>query len=273
MLSLIDRIKNRIISVVERYPASYYYCKRLPHHFSFLLPHDPSYLAFKYLAREKGPGAFIDIGANDGISALSFRRFNKNYSITSFEPNPFQKKSLARVTKRIEGFSFHSVAIGDQNGSFTLHVPHYGDIPLHSYASLSKDAAVKNVTHTFSHRIGDRVQCRPVNVEVVKLDDWKLQPDIIKIDAEGNDARVLQGLENTIRTYTPHLFLEATDLELIGFFESFCRKLDYNMYMFDYNTGLFCDFQKQRPKNLICVHKDKIGDIRDRLASAPANIH
>lgn len=273
MLSLIDRIKNRIIGVVERHPVSYYYCKRLPHHFSFLLPHDPSYLAFKYLSRGKEQGLFIDIGANDGISALSFRNFNKKYSIISFEPNPFQKKSLARVAKKIGGFSFHLVAVGDQNGSFTLHVPHYGDIPLHSYASLNKDVALANVAGMFSRRIVDIVQCRPVGVEAVKLDDWKLRPDIVKIDTEGNDFRVLQGMEETIRTHTPHLFLEATDPELLGSFESFCRKLGYKMYMFDYNTGLFFKFQGQRLKNLVCIHDGKISEIRDRLAPVPADIH
>jgi hypothetical protein len=53
----------------------------------FLLPHDKSYRALRHFITLRPNGLFLDVGANDGISALSFRRFDKTYRILSLEPN------------------------------------------------------------------------------------------------------------------------------------------------------------------------------------------
>src|SRR5215831_370500 len=65
----------------------YYYTKKLFHVLPFMLPHEKDYFGLKLLLKP-GDGLFLDVGANDGISALSFRHINSSYAILSLEPNP-----------------------------------------------------------------------------------------------------------------------------------------------------------------------------------------
>ncbi len=53
----------------------YFYTKKLFHVVPFLLPHERDYFGLKLILPE-GDGLFLDIGANDGVSALSFRHIN-----------------------------------------------------------------------------------------------------------------------------------------------------------------------------------------------------
>lgn len=49
-------------------------------------PHDPD---FRYFNRcDGGGGLFLDVGANTGSSALSYRVFDRSSQIFSLEPNP-----------------------------------------------------------------------------------------------------------------------------------------------------------------------------------------
>src|ERR1700730_17028217 len=49
------------------------------HRFTILLPHDQSYKAFCHFIALRPLGLFLDVRANDGISVLSFRKFDKKY--------------------------------------------------------------------------------------------------------------------------------------------------------------------------------------------------
>ena len=66
----IGRCKYLLGIVAERHPYSWFVVRRLLHRLIIFLPHDESYYAFRHLT-SNGEGLLIDIGANDGISALS----------------------------------------------------------------------------------------------------------------------------------------------------------------------------------------------------------
>src|SRR5260370_4334356 len=73
---------------------------------SFLLPHDKSYFALRHFIALKPNGLFIDVGANDGISALSFRQFDRTYRILSLEPNYLLESSLKKIKARDPHFAY-----------------------------------------------------------------------------------------------------------------------------------------------------------------------
>src|SRR5437879_4362318 len=69
------------------------------------LPHDRAYFAFTKIPLPK-TGLFLDIGANNGMSALSFRHLNKDLKILSIEADPIHEKDLQRVARKIPGFEY-----------------------------------------------------------------------------------------------------------------------------------------------------------------------
>ena len=64
----------------------------------FMLPLELEFHAFRVLPSIAR--LFLDIGANDGISARSFRLFNKTASILSIEANPCHAAALERTKAR-----------------------------------------------------------------------------------------------------------------------------------------------------------------------------
>jgi len=52
-------------------------------------PHEPDFAFFERFSDESG--LFLDVGANAGMSAVSFRIFNKCAPILSLEPNPIHE--------------------------------------------------------------------------------------------------------------------------------------------------------------------------------------
>ena len=78
-----DRLKWSIEKYFLHNFYLYFLAKRLFHILPFLLPHEKDYFGLKRLLKE-GDGLFVDIGANDGVSALSFRRMNSPHSKRCF---------------------------------------------------------------------------------------------------------------------------------------------------------------------------------------------
>src|SRR5882672_10492632 len=90
----IARLADQLKWSVEHYFMHnfflYFYSKKMFHVFPFLLPHEKDYFGLQSLLSD-GDGLFLDIGANDGVSALSFRSINSRYSILSVEPNAMHR--------------------------------------------------------------------------------------------------------------------------------------------------------------------------------------
>src|SRR5690349_3822915 len=110
--SLLGRLKWSVERLFMHNFFLYFVTKKAFHVFPFLLPHEKDYFGLKLLLPE-GDGLFLDIGANDGVSALSFRRINSTYAIFSVEPNPIQEPSLQRVKRRLKRFEFRLCAAGE----------------------------------------------------------------------------------------------------------------------------------------------------------------
>src|SRR3954468_23806524 len=58
-------------------------------------PHEADFAAFALFPERTG--LFLDVGANTGASALSFRIYNRRSPILSIEPNPMLAPGLRRL--------------------------------------------------------------------------------------------------------------------------------------------------------------------------------
>ncbi|MFK2904145.1 FkbM family methyltransferase [Dyella ginsengisoli] len=213
--------------------------------FGFLLPHDSSFYAFKKLGG--GRGIFLDVGANDGISARSYRKLVPNRPIVSIEPNPHHEASLLRVEKSIEDFSFMLIGAGEANGELVLHTPIYKGFALTNYASLDPESARKNLErHMNIRNIGKNSKFSENRIPIKRLDELNFEPAIIKIDVEGFEDMVISGLRDTIIRAQPLLMIEYNQRSF-STAKTIMTELEYTAKSYDVSSDKFVAFNETTP--------------------------
>jgi FkbM family methyltransferase len=196
-------------------------------------PHEPDYLYFR--DHVGPPGLFLDVGANVGQSALSFRCMAPSWPILSLEPNRALEPALRNLARRLgPSFTYRMIALGERTESRTLHIPTVAGIEFSQLASLDRAALEHNedVAQLLEYVTGSRsftIQIR--TIDVVRGDELMLAPGVIKLDVEGGELAALRGLEQTIRTHRPLILVESYGpvefLESLGY-ERLIRNPDTN---------------------------------------------
>ena len=232
---------SRLKAFVEGHPLLWTVAWRAMHRLPFLLPHDPTYYAIRHLV-PSADGLILDIGANQGISALSFHKICPRCRIVSFEPNPAHAPKLEEVKGRIGPvFSYYMVGLGDAPGEFTLHTPFFKNIPLHTFSSFSEESVSGALDESYCESMRDRITIRRDICKVMTLDSLSLAPDVIKIDAEGLEPQILAGGENTLREHMPCLIFEACHGNLDAVI-SLLNGFGYKILSYDTRADTFADF-------------------------------
>lgn len=129
---------------------------------------------------------FIDVGANIGyLTAVAASLVGPNGAVHSFEPVPAYFARLKRLAELNPGFSITAVscAVGDAAGTSTIYVTHEpGQSTLVSgYKSPSQ---IRSKLEVPTVRLDSYIESRVAD-----------PPALIKIDVEGFELAVLQGLE------------------------------------------------------------------------------
>jgi FkbM family methyltransferase len=135
----------------------------------------------------------IDIGGNRGV--YSYQLWRLGASVEVFEPNPTCAEVLTKWASGKEHVRVHGVAVSDQAGSATLHIPQ-------DNSGVEHDASA-SLVH------GDFQKARQIEVKLQTLDSFGFTDiSFIKIDVEGHETDVLRGAEQTIKSSSPALLIE-----------------------------------------------------------------
>ena len=197
-MRLKSAVETGLARFVEQNPylwkVSWEIVKRVP----VLLPHDKSYNAFRHFVKAVPQGLFLDVGANDGITALGFRKFSTSYRILSLEPNPLLEPGLAKVKRSDPLFNYRLVGAGDKPASMVLYMPVYRGIALHTYTSGSLEKSKSTLRHICGNYVAEAAEIKEFSVNIVTVDFLAVDPSIVKIDVEGFDYEVLLGAVETI---------------------------------------------------------------------------
>lgn len=129
-------------------------------------------------------GVALDIGASWGLfSNRLCRLVGPSGSVHAFEPHPGQLAELQRLAARIPKLHVHPVALSEQPGEATLHVPTTGSRLLDEMATISPPAA-------HGWEVGET---HPVPMR--RLDDVLpgVVPSFVKCDVEGHELAVMEG--------------------------------------------------------------------------------
>lgn len=146
-------------------------------------------------------GAFIDIGVNTGQSLLKAKSINKDLCYLGFEPNP---NCVNYVEELIRSNGFTNTTIipsGISNKAEILELNFYQKSPSDSSASLDENLRPSKKIH---YRKAVQVVDFPIIENIIPK-----EVAIIKIDVEGHELFVLQGIQKLIAQKRPILLLEV----------------------------------------------------------------
>ncbi len=247
-----------VFPVLRRAPNIWFIGRRWLQYIPFFLPHDKAYHGFAYLARGK-EGLFLDVGANDGISAVGFRRVNKNYRILSIEPNVCHERHLKKLNKRIKKFDYMLIGAGLTRSTQTMYIPVYNGVSLYTAATLRKEFLLGTLEkYDFRGSADKKVEIVEQKVEIIPLDELNLKPDIVKIDTEGFDIEVLLGMEKTIQASRPSILIECTH-DPVNRMKGFFQKHNYRLFCYHHEYGRFenVDDKLTQAGNIFCVPSEK----------------
>jgi FkbM family methyltransferase len=237
--SLRVRLARLAVHIAELHPYTWKLAWVCVRHFSFLLPHDKSYYALRHFIALKPNGLFLDVGANDGISALSFRHFDKNYRILSLEPNRLLEASLRKIKARDANFEYVMAGAGSQQSVMQFHVPIYKGVVLHTSTSSSLEHTRSALAASFGKSIAGAATIKPIEGRILRIDDLGIDPTIIKIDAEGFNYDVLLGAGETIGRSRPFLIIEI-ESEEVERMKTYFDGIRYRLVGYDVGLDRFC---------------------------------
>jgi FkbM family methyltransferase len=164
----------------------------------------------------------IDVGANSGQFVLWANSLflSKKTTVFSFEPLSSAYKEL-----RVNSFKFrnkfvwkvYSFALSNEDGSAKINI------------------SVGDGTSSSLHELSDKSKVRNIGIEEVNLkafdgldDDFSdLDDALVKIDVQGHEMNVLQGMNNFINNKRPVIIIEIANVSSYKEDGSFTEYLKY----------------------------------------------
>ncbi|MFD6196145.1 FkbM family methyltransferase [Mycobacteriaceae bacterium NPDC060252] len=174
---------------------------------------------FHLLSRLGPTSEAVDIGGNWGQSICALQRTASPERIVSFEPNAVLAQRLIRryesTTVRI-----HACGLSDADGTFDLFVPRYRNFVYDGLASLDEGEARGWLNpDTMAGFDESKLTIERHPVQVRRLDDFGLDPQVIKIDVQGMEASVIRGGLATITASQPVMIIETPSDEVVSLLE------------------------------------------------------
>ena len=164
-----------------------------------------------FASMSRGASCVFDIGAYTGFYSMIAASCSEDARIVAFEPFPPVRQRLTANIAR-NGLAgrvrIEPSALGDAPGATKLYVPTTKTGLLETASSLNPEFRAAHL--------------EAIDVEVTTLDAFcasmGAEPDLIKLDVESFEPRVLRGGEGVLRRRRPTIFLEilqATDCDAL----------------------------------------------------------
>lgn len=193
---------------------------------------------------QSGDLAF-DIGSHVGDRVSSFRRLGA--TVVALEPQPLAHRAIRLIHGRDPGVHVLQAACGAQEGQLSLHI---------NTANPTVSTASQAFTDAADGACGwqDQVWDQVVEVPCVTLDKLITQygrPDFVKIDVEGFEAAVLDGLSMAL----PALSFEFTTIQRDVAAACLRRLASLGKYRFNLALGESQTFEFLEPCNQLEIER------------------
>ncbi len=184
---------------------------RLKWRFARRQPHEPEFAFYQHF--DGSTGLFVDIGANLGQSALSLACAQHTCNIISFEPNIRLEPALRTVADILgPRFTYRMHGLGAENATRTFFIPSVAGVPFFQCGTLRREVLVDNpgMRELLYEVTGSRtfdIQEQPISIR--RFDDLGLKPEFVKMDVEGAELDVLEGMPRTLSEHRPLVTTEG----------------------------------------------------------------
>jgi FkbM family methyltransferase len=195
---------------------------------------EPNEFAFFDHVLEPGM-TFLDAGANDGIyTVFAAKRVGDQGTVWAFEPSV---REVSRLRHNLEinhlTARIFPLALADCSGQAELSVGAYEHAGHNTLGEFAYETEMERKDLVEVRRLDEILNENPLT-----------RLDIMKIDVEGAELRLLRGAVETLRKYRPVLLFEVSETSLKHQGGSpqellaFLRAENYLIYTFDRVTGL-----------------------------------
>lgn len=194
----------------------------------------------------------VDVGANTGIYTMMACAANPAATVYAFEPVPriyVRLRENVRINQWQDRCVLSPVALSNVNGRATFHVPHY-ELP--SSASLHQEG--------FHGMAGDLIE-----VDVRTFDQLHplQQIDLVKIDVEGFEDKVLLGMAESLAASRPALIVECNPGGPLKEVQDILSRHSY----------IFLHITADRLVRKSSIEADQAGTSRNYLCLPPDKMH
>jgi FkbM family methyltransferase len=165
-------------------------------------------------------GSFLDVGANMGQSVTSFALFNPRMRIWTFEPNPLCAENIAYAAALVPNeVTVFMCGLAEADATMTLHVPVLrGNRSFGPSSNASLRRSELDKAHVVQRLLGAGTDPGALShvgipVAVRRMAGLGEPPAvrIVKIDVEGFERRVLDGMTPMLRRHRPVLTVERNN--------------------------------------------------------------
>lgn len=133
----------------------------------------------------------FDIGANKGYYALMFSKISKR--VIAAEPQPHLQKYLRSLAAWNKNILVESCAVSEKEGEIFFHVSTDDTISSASEVFIDR---MKNARFK-EHHWADKIKVKAITLDIL-IKKYGV-PDFIKIDVEGYEDKVLEGLSHPVK--------------------------------------------------------------------------
>lgn len=147
---------------------------------------------------------FLDIGANVGYFSLLAKSVNPNLKVYSFEPNP---NNVKKINENIHINGFENIiltadCLSNALGEVSFSVPPINES---GWGRITNDhLPLENFTH---------IKAKTITLDSLVQNNFFGEdiPDLIKIDVEGNEFKIIQGAKIFFEKFSPILCIELNE--------------------------------------------------------------
>jgi FkbM family methyltransferase len=145
---------------------------------------------------------FLDIGAHYGyFSLLASSIVGEGGHVISFEAAPKTFRILNDNASKIRNIAVHNNAVSNAEGTLRFY----------EFPNLYSEYNTLDVSQFENEEWYKNTKPQEVKIQSVILDDFlndNIKPQLIKIDVEGAEYRVIRGMKNHLQNNTPVIIME-----------------------------------------------------------------
>ena len=166
--------------------------------------HDSEIRLAKFLINSlNNNDTFVDVGAHYGyFSLLASKLVGDLGQVFSFEASPTTYSILKKNKTNLDNIAIYNVAVSDSNSHLVFY----------EFPNLYSEYNSLDIEQFKNEKWFSEYQPKEVKIKSVVLDDFfnekKIHPKIVKIDVEGAEFKVINGLKEFLQINNPFIIIE-----------------------------------------------------------------